>query len=174
MDEIASDALQILPQVMMGYGKSVTLLTRGVIENALRHLYFIDHPIEFGRMNRETKWFVTVESLLEYGKNHPVFFKIGAKYSAFDRISSLYSDLSAVVHGRTVNDLEMRVALQKIVYEQTTATRHANWIERAAEATNFLLAMLHQLQMEKFEQEDRRIILGSMPAIARSIWHEHE
>jgi len=37
VEEIASDALQILPQVLMGYGKTVKLLTRGIVENTLRH-----------------------------------------------------------------------------------------------------------------------------------------
>src|SRR5882762_9425003 len=34
IEEIASDALQILPQVLMGYGKTSRLLTRGIVENA--------------------------------------------------------------------------------------------------------------------------------------------
>src|SRR5712671_4757978 len=55
--EVASDALQILPQVLMGYGKTATLLARGVIENTLRHIYFSDHPIEFARMNRDKSGF---------------------------------------------------------------------------------------------------------------------
>src|SRR5208337_5661046 len=61
VEEIASDALQILPQALMGYGKTAKLLTRGIIENTLRHLYFSDHPIEFARMNREAKWYLTME-----------------------------------------------------------------------------------------------------------------
>src|SRR6516162_9617083 len=47
IEEIASDALQILPQVLMGYSKTAKLLIRGIAENTLRHLYFADHPIEF-------------------------------------------------------------------------------------------------------------------------------
>lgn len=125
-------------------------------------------------MNREAKWFMTVESLLDYGKVHPLFIEKEPKYSAFNKISSLYSELSAGVHGRTVKDLEMRAALKKIAYDQAAATRHANWIESAAEATNFILAVLHHLQMDNFEQEDKRMILRSMPTLARSIWHEHE
>ena len=174
VEEIASDALQVLPQVMMGFGKSATLLTRGIIENALRHSYFLDHPIEFHRMNREAKWFMTVEALIEYGKNHPIFFDIGQRYSVFNLISSLYSELSAAVHGRRVSDLEMRTALSRISYDQSAATKHADAIVKAAEMTNFVLAMLHRPQMEKFESEDKSVILRSMPAVARSLWREHE
>src|SRR6266446_6415175 len=35
IEEVASDALQILPQALMGYGKTAKLLTRGIIENTL-------------------------------------------------------------------------------------------------------------------------------------------
>src|ERR1043165_5194810 len=59
IEEIASDALQILPQALMGYSKTTKLVTRGIVENCLRHIYFADHPVEFERMNREQKWFMT-------------------------------------------------------------------------------------------------------------------
>ncbi len=71
VEEIASDALQFLPQVLMGYSKTAKLLIRGISENALRHIYFSDHPIEFARMNRERKWFLTQEQLYDYARNHP-------------------------------------------------------------------------------------------------------
>ena len=38
IEEIASDALQILPQIMMGYSKTAKLLIRGISENGL-------HPV---------------------------------------------------------------------------------------------------------------------------------
>jgi hypothetical protein len=55
LDELASDAIQILPQIMLGYSKTTKLLIRGVIENGLRHVYFLDHKIEFHRMNSDAK-----------------------------------------------------------------------------------------------------------------------
>src|SRR5437867_1342966 len=47
IEEIASDALQILPHALAGYIKTTHLLIRGIIENTLRYLYFCDHPVEF-------------------------------------------------------------------------------------------------------------------------------
>jgi hypothetical protein len=174
VEEIASDALQLLPQIMMGYGKPAKLLTRGIIENTLRHLYFLDHPIEFQRMNREAKWFLTIDALIDYGKNHPVFFRTESRFDAFNQISSLYSDLSAGIHGRSVRDLEMRAALRKIEYDQSSASIEAEFVRRCAEASNFVLSMIHRERMERFQQEDRRIILRTMPTRARGLWREHE
>src|ERR1700683_2241191 len=90
VEEIASDALQILPQVLAGYSKTAKLLIRGVAENALRHIYFSDHPVEFFRMNREGKWYLTIEQLCEYAKWHPAFFATEKKFDAINQISSIY------------------------------------------------------------------------------------
>jgi hypothetical protein len=157
---------------MMGYGKTAKLLTRGVIENALRHIYFSDHPVEFDRMNREAKWYLTQEFLFDYPKTHPVFIESERRFDAVNRLSSLYSELSAGIHGRRVTDLEMRVALGKIRYSEDAANREAPLIERCAEAVNFLLAMFHRDKMRSFQVEDRRIILQTMPSKARLVWKE--
>lgn len=125
-------------------------------------------------MNREAKWFMTIDALIEYGKAHPTFFEIGDQYSVFNNVSSLYSELSAGVHGRTVRDLEMKTALGRLTYDEATAVKLANALVKTAEATNFVLAMLHRAQMERFQSEDKKIILRSMPSLARRIWREHE
>jgi hypothetical protein len=170
VEEIASDALQLLPQVLMGYGKTAKLLTRGIVENTLRHLYFSDHPIEFAKMNRETKWYLKTEDLFGYLREHPAFMETEKRFDAISRLSSLYSDLSAGIHGRQVRDLEMRVALGKIAYSDQMAGREMAFIERCAESSNFLLAVFYRDKMNRFELEDRRIILRTMPSSARQVW----
>ncbi len=172
VEEIASDALQVLPQILMGYGKTAKLLTRGIIENTLRHIYFSDHPIEFQRMNREGKWYLTMEELLSYAKAHPVFTESEKRFDAINRLSTLYGILSAGVHGRTVRDLEMRLALKRIAYSENAAKEQADLIEKCAAPANFLLAVFHRERMGTFTPEDRRIILLSMPARARQVWRE--
>jgi hypothetical protein len=174
IDEIASDALQILPQVLMGYGKTAKLLTRGVAENVLRHLYFSDHPIEYQRMNRDKKWYLSIDALCDYAKTHPAFGDVEFKFGSVNKISSLYSELSAGVHGRSVKDLEMKVSLSKIAYEQAAAEKLALAVEQCAEAANFMLAIFHKKRMLKFQTEDRRIILRTMAARAREVWNDFE
>lgn len=170
IEEIASDALQILPQVLMGYGKPSKLLTRGIIENTLRHIYYADHPIEFERMNREQKWFITMESLFEYAKIHPIFLATEARFDAIGRLKNLYGELSSGIHGSKVRDLEMRAALNKIKYENEMATRETRYVQRCAESANFLLAMFHRDKVVAFQPEDQKIILRTMPPRARQIW----
>jgi hypothetical protein len=167
IEEIASDALQILPQVLMGYVKTTNLLIRGIIENTLRHVYFSDHPIEFDRMNRERKWYMTMENLRDYAKIHPSFVASESRFDAMGKLNTLYDELSAGIHGRTVQDLEMRIALKKIGYDERVARRHVKFIERCAESANFLLAIFNVDRMAAFQKEDRRIILYTMCPRAR-------
>ncbi len=157
---------------MMGYGKTAKLLTRGVLENVLRHLYFSDHPIEFEKMNRDTPWHMKVVDLIGYLKDHPLFSESEKKFDAIGRFAALYGDLSAGIHGRQVTDLEMRAALQKIKYSDEKAEKEMALIERCAESSNFLLAVFHGKKMAKFEAEDQRIILRTMPPRARRAWTE--
>jgi hypothetical protein len=170
LEEIASDALQILPQMLMGYGKTAKVLIRGIVENTLRHLYFSDHPIEFERMNREQRWYVKMEDLFDYAKIHPAFLRTESKFDAISRLASLHSDLSAGVHGRQVQDLEMRVALKKIVYSQSDANKQTQLVERCTQSANFVLAVFHQERLAHFQPEDRRIILQTIPPRGRNVW----
>jgi len=172
IEEIASDALQVLPQSLMGYVKTTKLLTRGVVENVLRHIYFSDHPVEFEKMNREQKWFMTNESLFEYARVHPLFMETELKFDALNRLKVLYGELSAGIHGSKVRDLEMRVALRKIKYDQAAADVTAREIERCAESANFILAMFHREKMNRFQTEDQRIILRTMSPRARQVWRD--
>jgi hypothetical protein len=174
IEEIASDALQLLPQILMGYSKTAKILTRGIIENTLRHIYFSDHPVEFARMNGSRKWFLTIEDLFDYAKQHPSFTDTEQQFGALADLKSLHSDLSAGIHGRAVTDLEMRVALSKISYDDVAARREVESLRKTSEATNFLLAIFHKAQVAKFQREDQSTILRSMPPRAREIWRHYE
>ena len=167
IEEIASDALQILPQALMGYEKTAKLLTRGIIENVLRNIYFSDHPVEFARMNRGTKWYLSMEELFEYPKMVQTLADLETRFDALNRLNTLYGELSAGIHGRTVRDLEMRTALNKIKCDAVSLTKQAALTERCGEAASFLLAAFHREKFAAFQTDDRQIILRTMPPRAR-------
>lgn len=174
LDELSSDALQILPQVLMGYNKAACLLIRGVLENALRHVYFSDHPVEFARLNRDKKWYVGTEALLEYAKHHFDFAVTEPKYDCLAQISSQYSVMSETVHGRTIRNLELHDALASITFDQERADKHAENVIKCTHSVNFLLAIYHRDALRTFTTADRSFLLRSMPAEARQVWTEHE
>jgi hypothetical protein len=107
-------------------------------------------------------------------RDHPALRETERKFDAVNRLSSLYGELSAGIHGRTVSDLEMRRSLSKIVYADAAAIREAEFVRRCAESVNFLLSVFHVARMRSFQIEDRRIILRTLPRSARTILAELE
>lgn len=170
VEEIASDALQVLPQVMLGFSKTAKLLMRGIIENTLRYVYFSDHPVEFTVMNRDKKWYMEVKELVEYAKEHPDYIVSEPKFDAIAKLNSLYSQLSGGVHGRKVSDLEMRAALSHIAFDKKSAAQEAAALEKVVDACNFMLAVFHREQLRRFAQPDRQVILQSMSKKARQVY----
>jgi hypothetical protein len=125
-------------------------------------------------MNRAEKWYLSIDELCEYAKNHPQFVKTEPSFDALSRISSLYSDLSAGVHGRTIRDLEMRSALKKIKFDPAVASADAEIARKCSAAVNFLLAIFHHSRVRKFAVGDRSFILRTMPRAARTVWISHD
>lgn len=174
LDELSSDALQILPQILMGYNKTTCLLIRSVLENALRHVYFSDHPVEFQRLNRDRKWYVSTDFLMEYSKSHYDFVLTEQKFDCLSQISSLYSEMSEYVHGRAPRNLQLHDALSSIEFDSELALKLASNVEKCSQAVTFLLAIYHRVEVRSFSLSDRRFLLRLMPAKARQVWTDHE
>ncbi len=170
LHEIASDALQVLPQALMGYRKTTTLLIRSIAENVLRHIYFADHPVEFERANREKRWYLGALGLFEYLRHHPKFVEAERNFDGISRLKTLYDELSAGVHGRKVTHLEMRRSLRGIVFEQEQFDGQVKLIWRCAEASNFLLLVFHNHRVTRFPKQSQQIILRTIPPKARRVW----
>jgi hypothetical protein len=162
VEEIASDALQLLPQFTLGFAKPFELLTRGVIENTIRHIYFTDHPIEFYKMNTHPKWYMQTEELFTYATEHPVLGKLEKHFNAIHRLRDLYSELSATVHGRRVQDFQMKNALTKITFDEETAKRGDRLLKSCTESVNALLAAFHAEQFHNFASPERRLVLRTI------------
>lgn len=167
--EIASDALQVLPQSLMGYGKTTILLIRGIIEDVLRHVYYSDHPVEFNKLNSRKKWYMTVRQLFEYMKEHPQFENLEKGFDAIAKLSNLYSSLSDTVHGVKFSHLEMRPGLENIKLELEKLENIRSLILRCVESTNFILAVHHKDNFSKLPIEAKEIVTLTMPKKARQL-----
>ena len=172
IEEIASDAIQILPHLLLGYSKALKLLVRGILENSLRFVYFIDHPIEFKLMNTRDKWFISTDKLLDYMRNHPEYVEAGARFDSIQKLNNLYDDLSATIHGRRVRDLQLNSALAELKYSADRAQKDAKHVQQCAELVNFIVVIKMRDNFQKFSVENKRIILRTLPKLARSIWSE--
>ncbi len=158
INEMASDALQVLPHVCVGFSKTARLLVRGMVENLVRYIYFVDHPVEFDRLHGPQKWFPFFKDLSEYAQNHPHFDGDTLWRQALVDLSSIYSELSESVHGQRVTDLEMRSEISSVQLVAVTAETEATLVKRAATSINLVLAMFHSDQYLNLSAEEKRIV----------------
>ena len=169
LNEISSDAIQILPLGLQGYRRPTLILIRSIIENCCRHIYFSDHPIEFILANQEKKWFISQEELFKYLNRHPLLKKSQKRLPAINKLQTLYDDLSAKIHGRKIQHFEMRRALTQISFNQAEFEELKKYVKRCSASVNFLFMLYHQEATQKFQEEFKRIILRTMPPEARQI-----
>jgi hypothetical protein len=169
LDEVASDALQIIPQALGGYRKPTVLLIRSAVENVVRHLFFSDHPVEFERANSARKWYPQVSELFDYLARHPIFEPLEPRFDGVKRLRRVYDDLSAEIHGRTVRHMETRRALAEIRFDQAVFEAQVAHVLRAAEATNFLLLSFHQARVRRLPADMRTILLGPISRKGRRV-----
>lgn len=167
LNELASDAMQILPHAAIGFKKSSRLLTRGVVENLMRHIYFSDHPIEYKRQNLDAKWYMSAEQLFDYARNHPLFTQPEKKYNALGRLRQLYNELSAEVHGGKAAHLDQYRALKDVKLNMQALARQVSFLEQTVANTNFLLVIFHSDRLNKIPSNFQKVIFETMPKKAR-------
>ena len=170
LQELASDAVQILRQSVSGYRKTVLLLVRCVIEDAIRHVYYWDHRVEFERMHRDPKWFVGSDELIDYLKTHPLYAPVRGRYDAPALLKDAYRRLSEDIHGRTVRHLEMRRTLSDVRYKEEAVRELGDRLRRVVEPVTFVLLRFHEPRVDRCPVEWRRTLIRTVPRSVRRLW----
>ncbi len=170
LQEMASDAVQYIPQLLSGYSKTTSLLTRCITEDVLRHIYFKDHPIEFIRDNAVEEWHMSIKDLFEYALHHPTLSIADKKQRPIADLKTVYSELSRAVHASKVVHHEMRRALADIKMSPDAVRKHAALLERTTGAANFALMILHREQFHRWAPAERAIVLRTLPQPYRQAW----
>ncbi len=169
INELASDAIQILPHAAIGFKKSSRLLARGVIENLMRHVYFLDHPVEFERQNLDAKWYMSAEQLFDYARNHPRFTQTEVKFNALGRLRKLYGELSAEVHGGKSVHLDQYTALKDMKLDMNAFNNQVSFVENTAGSVNFVLLIFHSDRMSKIAPSFQKVLFATMAKKARRV-----
>ncbi|MCC6697546.1 MAG: hypothetical protein IT365_18095 [Candidatus Hydrogenedentes bacterium] len=169
LNEIAADMVQILPQSMLGFDKTVYSLLRSTIENAIRHIYFFHHPIEYERLLSDADWYLPIRDHFAYLKDHPTFCSIESMYDGVSRAKSLYAELSRVQHGFSLSSLGLRPSLAEIRPSPGQSKEHLKYLMRTAESCNYLLAVFHRDVFSKLPAGDQRLITDTFSKTARRV-----
>jgi hypothetical protein len=172
LSELASDAIQVMPQALMGYEKTTALLTRGLIEDTLRHLYFTDHPVEFRRDNAVVDWHMSVIDLWDYAFKHPDLIAAEKRWPALARMKGAYSELSQAIHASKVIHHQAKKALADIRCDVAEFPRQIKQLATVTASANYLIAIFQHNKLDSLTASERSIILRTMPLPARAALHD--
>lgn len=157
LEETASDAVHLLHSLFCGDARGTDFYLRSVLENFLRHLYFKDHPVEYGWLHERSAYFLSIEELRLYAKNVQVL--AGNLKRCLDSLIQAYSGLSRVVHSSTAPTLALRKTLAEIGLTKAESGRVAADIRRFGRDLVLLLFVLHDDLVQELPVERRRLLV---------------
>jgi len=167
--EVRSDALQSFISALTGLYKSTYLLLRGVIENFLRYVYFIDHPVEYSLFSTRGKY-LTFQFLADYMKEHPYIGENIRKVKLIDHLYSKYDIFSKIIHATKIENMQSVYVLSLIKRDNKKFSRYVAELREVCQYLNLAFCLFHRKELEKFDYRIREFILKILPREYRKLY----
>ena len=173
VNDIKSDLVQLIPLLLMGYKKASALLLRSSIENILKHIFFFDHRIEFEQY-KFNGYFQKSEVLVNYLKTHPDINTSFEKIHIVNVLTSHYSELSEIVHGKTAISAEFFDSIRHIKFEQVFYNNFVDRIDLLVRTYNFMLSVFHKEILKELHLDKRHFILSILDTKSHHVFSRHK
>ncbi|MDI6655021.1 MAG: hypothetical protein QME59_03960, partial [Candidatus Hydrothermarchaeota archaeon] len=174
LKEMKSDAIQSIPLMLMGFKKPVSVLFRGMIENSLKHIYFIDHPVEFEWLATKPKYYITIDDLCNYIKDHSSFKSVVRIVDIVDITTRKYDKFSRLIHGRGISNMQLVKSLSNIRRDEEFIAEYSSDLSEMGNVINLMFGIFHKKKFNRFNNHFRKLILSCMDSKNRRIFHEVE
>ena len=159
LNQMLSDAIQVMPTVALGDKRGLRLYARAQIEDALKYVFYCDHPVEFELLQLEPKSHTTMDELFEWAKRHPIFkLERDSVELALGVLASAYAELSLTVHATTVKELELSTAVSSLHRPFKDAVSELAKLQGIFESVTFLLALFHREIMKNLDLNERALV----------------
>lgn len=123
--EAQGDGLTSQVLILSGSSRSALKSLRSLIENAIRAVYYADHPIEY-RLWEEGRHRPTFRSLFEYLNDHPDLKQFSSSMQPSTSLYSNWKKLSQSVHASAKDD-RMSSSTDKIEIWKTNQKSVGQW-----------------------------------------------
>jgi hypothetical protein len=156
-----------------GVKNSSMVLLRQTIELVLKHVFFLDHPVEHGWASKRADYRVTFQSLLDYLQKTDNCQGFNCPTKLTERINYWYGVLSRSVHvhNKEYIDYEVKpISVSKVdrLLKEMNATTKEVWP---------LLIVILLLFFPDFPKaaspSEQKLILGSLPRGLRTPTYNH-
>jgi hypothetical protein len=168
LSEARSDAVCSMVLALRGFRKQAALSVREVLEDTLRHVYYSDHPVEFGWLTTHMKYYVGWMELKEYLCDSLLFSRDALKGDIVGALMPLYADLSKHVHAKSKEYMQLSPALKAIKFDESFYEHYAEQILKSVSCCNAILMLYRWDDYSAFDQESKNMIKKS---INRGTYH---
>lgn len=162
LDEILSDAIQILPLLLRGYNKVATYLLRDILENCLKYVYYYDHKIELLWIESGEKYILTIDEFVQYLERHPLISNHFTPLKLKDKIKTLYSNLSKVIHSSSSKHMQLIKYLEEVKYDQLCCQEYFSSFEQVTDIVVTVIILFNCERFNRLPIDERRLVLNSI------------
>jgi len=155
----------------MGHKKSTGILLRSIIESSLKHIYFIDHPIEFIWITTRPEYFKSMASLYDYIKTHPLFLDINRQFDIGNELKQKYDKYSKLVHTQNVSYMQLFKSLSNIKRDEQLIKDYETDFVITGNVINLMLGIYHKKKFNGFDRFFKNTVLSCMNRKTKRIFH---
>ncbi len=174
IQEIISNANQVVVLGALGYRIASNMMLRRSLENVLGYIYYRDHPVENFKREAllEDSKFVGSQGLTEYISDFP--FRLLYSQTEADKVKEItrlcviswksqYKELSRYVHSQSKNFLELQEFIEDIEPSSEFLSQLTSHITQANALVNTLLILSTFTSYKQFSEDRKTIIRLSIP-----------
>jgi len=169
LEELRSDVLQSFYMALTGFKKPVALLLRCAIEDALRHIFFYDHQVEFERMERTPSYYVNINELWSYIKKHPRLEELMDSTDSLNFLENYYAIFSRFVHSTTTAHMNLTKTLDQIQFDKEFFEQYSKQIINLAQNLHFILFYFYRKTLGHFDPPWKSFVLSMIPTNYREV-----
>lgn len=162
IDEILSDAIQILPLLLRGYNKVATYLLRDILENCLKYVYYYDHKIELSWLESGEKYIFTIDEFIQYLERHPMTSNHVIRLKLKDKIKTLYSNLSKVIHSSSSKHMQLVKYLEAVKYDHACCQEYFSIFEKVTDIVVTIIILFNCERFNRLPVDERRLVLNAI------------
>jgi hypothetical protein len=145
-------------------------LLRSTIEDALRHIFYYDHVVEFEKLEQSPSSYETMNELWQYSKTHPRLEKTFERSKAIDFLENKYAVFSKYVHSGDTSHMNLTNSLSKVEFDKQFFEEYSKEVLTLAGYLNFSLFKFYQKTIACFNPPWKNYVISMIkPSLRRLI-----
>ena len=159
LEQLESDATQLINSAMIGNERGFKLLERSLIENSLRFFYYFHHEIEHYLLQTDSSSYMSFKELCDYAKAHPFFKENTSEVEgSIGVLHSKYSEPSRVVHAGTIKEMSFVKGIISLHKPMANLDKEIESFNIISQNIMYLLGLFLKNKMTSLNGDECRVV----------------